>query len=106
VPGPLLPDKGRLCRYRCSPRCTSLPPRSPVKSLTTHGIQAASGVSSSYDALLELFECLSSFLKRLEIYTDIPPTPIMTDILVKIIVELLNVLALATKQIRQGRFSK
>ena len=35
-----------------------------------------------------------------------PPTPIMTDIIVKIMVELLSVLALATKQIKQGRFSK
>jgi hypothetical protein len=69
-------------------------------------IQAASRVSSSYDALIELFECLGSFLKRLEIYTDAPPTPIMTDIIVKIMAELLSVLALATKQIRQGRFSK
>ena len=30
----------------------------------------------------------------------------MTDIIIKIMVELLTVLALATKQIRQGRFSK
>ena len=30
----------------------------------------------------------------------------MTDIIVKIMVELLSVLALATKQINQGRFSK
>jgi len=30
----------------------------------------------------------------------------MTDIIVKILVELLSVLALATKQIKQGRFSK
>ena len=36
----------------------------------------------------------------------IPPTPIMTDIIVKILVELLLVLALATKQVEQGRFSK
>jgi len=49
---------------------------------------------------------LSSFLKRLKIYTTILPTPIMTDIIVKIIVELLSVLSLAMKQIRQGRFSK
>jgi hypothetical protein len=68
--------------------------------------QAASGVTSSYDALFDLFECLGNFLKRLEIYTMIPPTPIMTDIVVTIMVELLSVLALATKQIRQGRFSK
>ena len=49
---------------------------------------------------------MGSFLKRFEIYTNIPPTPVMTDIIVKIIVELLSVHSLATKQIRQGRFSK
>jgi hypothetical protein len=49
---------------------------------------------------------LGNFLKRLEIYTTIPPTPAMTDIIVKIMIELLSVLALATKQIEQGRFSK
>ena len=77
------------------------------KQVPSHVVsQAASGVTSSYDALLDLFDCLGNFLKRLEIYTAIPPTPIMTDIIVKIIVELLSVLALATKQIKQGRFSK
>jgi hypothetical protein len=68
--------------------------------------QAASGVTSSYDALLELFDCLGNFLKRLEIYTTIPPNPIMTEVIVKIMLELLSVLALASKQIKQGRFSK
>ena len=69
-------------------------------------LQAASGVSSSYDALVDLFERLGGFLKRLRIYTDLPLTPSMTEISVKIMVELLSVLALATKQIKQGRFSK
>jgi hypothetical protein len=49
---------------------------------------------------------LGNFLQRLEVYTTIPPTPMMTDLIVKIMVELLSVLALATKQIKQGRFSK
>jgi hypothetical protein len=35
----------------------------------------------------------------------IPTTTTMTDIIVKIMVEVLTVLALATKQIKQGRFS-
>jgi hypothetical protein len=69
-------------------------------------LQAASGVSSSYDALVELFECLGNFLKRIRIYSDIPLTPSMAEISVKIMVELLSVLALATKQVKQGRFSK
>jgi hypothetical protein len=68
--------------------------------------QAADGVSSSYDALVDLFECVGNFLKRLRIYTDVPMSPSMTDIIVKIMVELLSVFALATKQIKQGRFSK
>jgi hypothetical protein len=68
--------------------------------------QTAIGVSSSYDSLVDLFECLGNFLKRLEIYTAIPVTPLMTDIIVKIMVELLSVLALATKQVQQGRLSE
>jgi hypothetical protein len=55
---------------------------------------------------LDLFEHLGSFVKRLDIYTKIDLTPIMTDIVVKIMVQLLSVLALATKQISQKRFSK
>ncbi|KAH9166450.1 hypothetical protein EDB89DRAFT_218396 [Lactarius sanguifluus] len=69
-------------------------------------ITAANGVSSSYDALVDLFECLGSFLKRLRVYSDVPLTPSMTEIVVKIMVELLSVFALATKQLKQGRFSK
>ena len=69
-------------------------------------LQTASNVSSSYDALVDLFECIGNFLKRLRIYTDLPLSSSMTDIIVKIMIELLSVLALATKQIKQGRFSK
>ncbi len=70
-------------------------------------LQAAIGISTSYDALLDLFECVTSFLNRLHIYTDkIPLSPMMSDIVVKIMGEVLAVLALATKQIKQGRLSK
>jgi uncharacterized membrane protein len=62
-------------------------------------------VRASYDALVDIFECIENFLRRLMIYTEIPPTPAMTEVIVKIMVELLSVLALATKQINQGRFS-
>ena len=43
---------------------------------------------------------------HLEVYTTIPPTQMMMDLIVKIVVELLLVLALATKQITQGQFSE
>ncbi|KAI0272100.1 hypothetical protein BGY98DRAFT_167224 [Russula aff. rugulosa BPL654] len=69
-------------------------------------LSTASEVTSSYDALLDLFESLGHFLKRLEVYTTIPPTSMMIGPITKIMVELLSVLAMATKQIKQGRFSK
>ena len=43
---------------------------------------------------------------RLNVYTEMPLTDGMMDILVRIMVEVLSVLALATKQIKLGRLSK
>ena len=68
--------------------------------------QAFKGVSADMDDLMDLLESIEHFLKRLDIYTKVPPTPAMTEIVVKIIVELLSTLALATKHIRQGRPSE
>src|SRR5712691_13307838 len=63
-------------------------------------------MGASYDALVELFASFENFLSRLSIYAGIPPTPTLTGLLVKIIVELISTLALATKQVKQGRFSE
>jgi hypothetical protein len=68
--------------------------------------QAANGITASYDALVDLFECVANFLNRLHIYTEIPFDSIMAGIIVKILVEVLSILALATKQIKQGRLSE
>jgi hypothetical protein len=46
------------------------------------------------------------FFRRLEIYTEVPPTMEMTDIIVQIMVEVLSILGIATKEIKQGRMSK
>jgi len=67
-------------------------------------LTAASEVSSDYDALRDLFECLGNFLKRLDVYINIAPDEMMTDIIIKIMVEMLSVVALAKKQIKRGRF--
>ena len=63
-------------------------------------------VNASYDALVELFESVERFLSRLEIYTKITLSEAMKDIVVKIIVEVISTLALATKQAKQGPLSK
>ena len=67
--------------------------------------QTAKDVRESYDALVDIFECIENFLRRLNIYTEIPPTPAMTEMVIKIMAELITVFALATKQMKQGPFS-
>jgi len=62
-------------------------------------------VRESYDTLVDIFECIENFLIRLNIYTEIPSTPAMTEIVIKIMAELITVLALATKQMNQGLLS-
>jgi hypothetical protein len=68
--------------------------------------QAIKDISASYDTLVDLLESMEGFLGRLDIYTKCPPTTIMTEIVVKIMVELLSTLAVVTKQIMQGRPSE
>jgi len=67
--------------------------------------QTAKYVRESYDTLVDIFECIENFTSRLKIYTEIKPTPAMIETMIKIMVEMLAVLALATKQINQGRLS-
>ena len=65
--------------------------------------QAVKGTIDSYDALADLFESIDHFLQRLHIYTKVPPAKAMTEMIVKILVELLSTLALATKLIKDGK---
>ena len=68
--------------------------------------QAIKDIGTSYDALVDLFESFESFLRRLDIYTKIPSTTAMTEIIVKILVELLSTISLAIQQAKQGRLSE
>jgi hypothetical protein len=58
---------------------------------------------SSYGALVELFESIEQFVNPLDIYTRIPLTLAMVKLVGKIIVELLSILAMATKEVKQRR---
>ena len=68
--------------------------------------QAANDASASRDKLIELFNRIERFFLRLEIYTGITPTTAMTDIIIEIMVEVLTILAIATKEVKRGRFSE
>ena len=58
------------------------------------------------EALIDIFERIENFFKRLETYTEVRPSAMMTDIIVKIMVEVLYILGIATKEIKQGRTSE
>jgi len=61
--------------------------------------QEAKGVVSSFNTLVDLLESIERFL----IYARIPTSSETDEVVVKIMVELLSTLALATKELRQGR---
>jgi len=68
--------------------------------------QAVKDVRASQDTLVDIFERIESFFRRLEVYTEVPPTLEMTDIIIQIMVEVLSILGIAMKEIQQGRTSE
>ncbi|KAH9046542.1 hypothetical protein EDB84DRAFT_1466190 [Lactarius hengduanensis] len=88
-----------------------VPVFSPAKVIfTSVGVLllTAKGVYASHEALIDLFDHIARFFRRLEPFTEepfteMPPTAAMTDIIVKIMVELLNISAIATKEVKRKR---
>jgi len=56
--------------------------------------------------LVSLFERIHFFLQRLNSYTGIPLTTAMTELLGKIMAQVLSILALSTKAVKEKRISK
>ncbi|KAH9055850.1 hypothetical protein EDB83DRAFT_2316187 [Lactarius deliciosus] len=81
----------------------------PAKTIFT-GIgvllQVVKDIRASQNALVDLFGRMEYFFKRLERYVDVRPTAAMTDIIVKIMIEVISILGMVTKEIRQGRTKK
>ncbi|KAH8977507.1 hypothetical protein EDB92DRAFT_772375 [Lactarius akahatsu] len=79
---------------------------SPAKVIFTGAgvlLLAAKDVVASQDALVDIFERIESFFRRLEEYSEVPTTEAMRDVIVKIMVEVLGILWIATKEMKQGR---
>ena len=56
--------------------------------------------------IIDLFESIGRFFKRLESYTERTPSEAMIDVMVEVMVEVLSVLAIVTMEIRQRRRSQ
>ncbi|KAH9059129.1 hypothetical protein EDB87DRAFT_806173 [Lactarius vividus] len=52
---------------------------------------------------VELFDRIESFFRRLKTYTEVPPTQAVMDVLVRIIAEVLSIIAVATKGVKEKR---
>jgi len=69
-------------------------------------IQAARSVISSREALVNVLESIGQFVGRLKIYTEIPLSSAMVEIVVQIMVELISILSLETKKFTRRRLSE
>jgi len=67
--------------------------------------QAVRDTRASHGIIVEIFERMESFFQRLEIYIEVPPTAEMKGMIIKIMVEVLSILAIVTKDINQCRLS-
>jgi hypothetical protein len=61
---------------------------------------------ASQDTIIDIFERIEMFFRRLDTYTQVPSTTEMMDIIVQIMVEVLSILGIATKEIKQSRLSE
>ena len=93
-----------LCRSRRSP--FSAYSLYFAWTIVSHTSQAAKDVRASQDILIDVFERIEMFFRRLEVYTELRATGEMMEIIVQIMVEVLSILGIATKEIKQGRMSK
>ena len=82
----------------------SISARGPI--VTAFVSQAAKDVRGSQKTVLDIFERIEMFFRRLEVYTGVEPTPEMMDMMVQITAEVLSILGIATKEIKQGRTSE
>ena len=72
----------------------------------TPNSQAVKDVAASHEALIHLFERIHLFLQRLNRYTGMPLTGDMTELLGRIMSQVLSILALSTKTMTDRRISE
>jgi hypothetical protein len=68
--------------------------------------QVVMAVRAVQSAIADLFESIKRFFIRLKIYVKLPPTEEMAEIIVDVMVHVLHVLALLTKEIKRGKISE
>jgi hypothetical protein len=102
----ILTSDGDLCWSRCPPFSAYPSEYLRASKINIYNPQTVKDVQASHGTLIDIFERIENFFRRLENYAEVPPTPEMMDMIGKIMVEVLSILAMATKEIKQGRTSE
>jgi hypothetical protein len=70
--------------------------------------QTTNDIRADQDALfkIDIFNRIEMFFRRLDIYTEVAPIQELLDVIMAIMIGVLNVLAIATEEIKQGRMSE
>ncbi|KAH9996977.1 hypothetical protein BJV74DRAFT_794986 [Russula compacta] len=66
-------------------------------------LSTATAVSASQDALADIFERIEYFFSRMGTYIEVPSTAGMTEIIVKIMIEMISIIGIAMKGMKQSR---
>ncbi|KAH9061877.1 hypothetical protein EDB87DRAFT_1576210 [Lactarius vividus] len=82
---------------------TVFPPTKIIFSAMSILLVAAKGTAASRDELIELFDRIENFFVRLQTHIEVPPTVQMTNVMGKVMAEVLSMLAIATKVMYQSR---
>ena len=87
-------------------QCVSFLISPPGRYANIYISQAVKDVRGSQDTLVDVFGRIESFFQRLEIYTEVRPTTEMMNTIMQIMVEVLSILGIATKDINDGVISE
>ena len=68
--------------------------------------QSVKSEMSNFDTLVDWLESIKNFIGRLSVYTDKTLPPAMVEIVVKIMEELISMLALLTKKLKERKRGK
>ena len=71
-----------------------------------HVHRVLKSIESCHDTLVDVLESVERLFRHLDMYTQIPHSPALDEMVVKIVLELLSILELATKRLTQGRSSE
>ncbi|KAI0272006.1 hypothetical protein BGY98DRAFT_1189419 [Russula aff. rugulosa BPL654] len=78
--------------------CLAFPPANVIFAGVGVLLSTVKDVRSGKDTLVDIFERMEMFFRRVEVYTEAQPTSGMMDIIIRILVEVLSILGIATKE--------